>query len=375
MLAPLVDGGYTRLLRPVLFRAYAGDPERVHHTTLATLEALERRPAALAALRLLTRAPRRPVEAFGLTFPGVVGLAAGMDKDGVAPRAWAALGLGHVELGTVTATAQPGNARPRLFRLPASGGLVNRMGFNNAGAAALAARLEAANIRRGSSVPGIPVGVSLGKTKTTPLAEAAQDYLTSFAAVAPHADYVAVNVSSPNTPGLRTLQEAGVLRDLVAALVAAAREQDPARPVPVLVKVAPDLSFDALEDVLGVCTDAGAAGLVATNTTLGRDGLADADRWRASEAGGLSGAPLAARAREVVAFLAARTELPVVGVGGILTADDGQALLDAGARLLQVYTGFVYRGPALVREIDARVARGPLTTTTTPGSTTERTHA
>ena len=360
MLGPVVAGGYAKVLRPALFRAYAGDPERVHHTTLQTLAALERRPAALAALRLLTRGPRRPVEAFGLTFPGVVGLAAGMDKDGVAPHAWAALGFGHVELGTVTATAQPGNPRPRLFRLAASQGLVNRMGFNNAGATALAARLDAAGVRRGGPAPGIPVGVSLGKTKTTPLAEAAGDYLTSFAAVAPYADYVAVNVSSPNTPGLRTLQEAGTLRDLVAALVAAARARDPERPVPVLVKVAPDLSFDALEDVLDVCTGAGAAGLVATNTTLARDGLAEPDRWRAGEAGGLSGAPLAARAREVVGFLATRTDLPVVGVGGVLTAADGRALLDAGARLLQLYTGFVYAGPALVRAIDAQAARGPV---------------
>lgn len=352
VLGPVLDTGYARLLRPALFRSYGGDPERVHHATLRLLALAERRPAVLAALGLLTRAPRRPVEAFGLTFPGVVGLAAGMDKDGVAPHAWAALGFGHVELGTVTATAQPGNPRPRLFRLPESGGLVNRMGFNNAGADALAARLEAAGVRRGTAAPGIPVGVSLGKNKTTPLADAAGDYLAAFAAVAPHADYVAVNVSSPNTPGLRTLQEAGVLRDLVAALVAAARAGGADRPVPVLVKVAPDLTFDALEDVLDVCTSAGAAGLVATNTTLAREGLAPADRWRASEAGGVSGAPLAARAREVVGFLAERTPLPVVGVGGIMAAADARALLDAGARLLQVYTGFVYRGPALLRAIE-----------------------
>ena len=362
MVTPVVDAGYAHLLRPVLFRAYGGDPERVHHATLGTLAALDGRPAALAALRLLSRARRRPVEAFGLTFPGVVGLAAGMDKDGVAPRAWAALGFGHVELGTVTATGQPGNPQPRMFRLPASGGLVNRMGFNNAGAAALAARLEAAGIRRGGRQPGIPVGVSLGKTKTTRLDAATQDYLTSFAAVAPYADYVAVNVSSPNTPGLRTLQEADVLGELVSALVAAAAAQDPARPVPVLVKVAPDLTFDALEDVLAVCTTSGAAGLVAVNTTVAREGLADEDRWRASEAGGLSGTPLAVRAREVVAFLAARTDLPVIGVGGIRSADDGAAMLDAGARLLQVYTGFVYRGPALLHELDAVATRRAVAT-------------
>jgi len=358
VLQPVVDGAYARLLRPALFASYDGDPERVHTATLRVLAALDRQPAALAALRLLTRSPRRPVEAFGLTFPGVVGLAAGMDKDGVAPHAWAALGFGHVELGTVTATAQPGNPRPRMFRLQASGGLVNRMGFNNAGAAALAGRLEAAGVRRGGAAPGVPVGVSLGKTKTTPLAEATADYLASFAAVAPHADYVAVNVSSPNTPGLRSLQEAGALRDLVVALVAAAAAQDPLRPVPVLVKVAPDLSFDALEELLDVCVDAGAAGLLATNTTLARGGLVAADDWRAGETGGLSGAPLAARARAVVAFLAQRTDLPVIGVGGITDAEQGEAMLDAGARLLQVYTGFVYRGPALLAELDAmHVAR------------------
>ncbi|SEQ37301.1 quinone-dependent dihydroorotate dehydrogenase [Microlunatus flavus] len=360
MVAGATGAAYARVLRPALFRSYGGDPERVHTATLAVLAALDRNPAALAALRLLTRGPRRPVEAFGLTFPGVVGLAAGMDKDGVAPHAWAALGFGHVELGTVTATAQPGNPRPRLFRLPASGGLVNRMGFNNAGAAALAARLDTAGVRRGSPAPGVPVGISLGKTKTTPLEDAAADYLASFAAVAPHADYVAVNVSSPNTPGLRSLQDAATLRALVEALVGAARAQDPDRPVPVLVKVAPDLTFDALEDVLDVCTGAGAAGLVATNTTLAREGLAAPDAWRAGEAGGLSGAPLTARARAVVGFLASRTDLPVVGVGGIVTADDGQALLDAGARLLQVYTGFVYAGPALLRAVDARAASAPV---------------
>jgi dihydroorotate dehydrogenase len=311
--------------------------------------------------------PVLAIRVAGLDFPNPVGLAAGFDKDAEVFAQMLGFGFGFVEIGTLTPRPQAGNPRPRLFRLVEDQAVINRMGFNNAGAGALAARLDAAGVRRGSPDPGVPVGVSLGKTRTTPLAEAAEDYLASFAAVAPHADYVAVNVSSPNTPGLRTLQEAGVLRDLVAGLVAAARDRD-AVPVPVLVKVAPDLSFDALEDVLDVCTSAGAAGLVATNTTLARDGLAAGDAWRAGEAGGLSGAPLAARARAVVGFLADRTELPVVGVGGIVTAADGQALLDAGARLLQVYTGFVYRGPALVRQIDARAARGP-------AGTTERIHA
>jgi dihydroorotate dehydrogenase len=348
--------GYARVLRPLLFRAGEGDPERVHEQTLGLLARLNEQPAALAALRTFCAGPRTPVEVFGVRFPAVVGLAAGMDKNGVAPRAWAALGFGHVELGTVTAQPQPGNPRPRLFRLPETGGLINRMGFNNAGAAALAARLEGWGVRRGNGAVGLPLGISIGKTKTVPLAEATADYLTSFRTLAGYADYVAVNVSSPNTPGLRALQEADALRDLIGALTAAAAERDPASPVPVLVKVAPDLSEDALEEVLAVCVGAGASGLVATNTTLARDGLAPADQWKAGQAGGLSGAPLAVRAREVVAFLAARTSLPVIGVGGVLSVDDGRALLDAGARLLQLYTGFIYAGPGLVRGLNARGA-------------------
>jgi dihydroorotate dehydrogenase len=291
----------------------------------------------------------------GIEFPGLVGLAAGMDKNGVAVRSWGALGFGHVELGTVTAYAQPGNDRPRLFRLPQSRALVNRMGFNNRGAAALAVRLRAAGVARGNRAVGIPVGVSIGKTKMTPLAEATRDYLTSFRLLAPYADYLAVNVSSPNTPGLRSLQDADTLAELLAALVAEARTLAGAEPpVPILVKLAPDLTEDALEHALEVAERAGAAGLIATNTTLGRDGLHPDEQDRGREAGGLS-----ARARAVVAFLAARTALPVIGVGGILTRDDGQAMLDAGARLLQVYTGYVYGGPGLVADLNRLVPRRP----------------
>lgn len=362
----VLDRGYRQVLRPLLFRAASGDPESVHEQTLAALARVDAHPALLAPVRALCAGPRRPVTVAGIRFPGLVGLAAGMDKNGLAPRAWAALGFGHLELGTVTAQAQPGNPRPRVFRLRESGGLINRMGFNNAGAGALATRLEAYGVRRGNGVLGVPVGVSIGKTKSTPLEGATQDYLTSFAAVAPYADYVAVNVSSPNTPGLRTLQEAAALRELVGALTAAAAAQHPTDPVPVFVKVAPDLSADALEELVEVCEAAGARGLVATNTTLRREGLAPGDRWRAGEAGGLSGAPLRDRAREVVAFLVARTRLPVVGVGGIGSPDDGRALLDAGASLLQVYTGFIYHGPALVRKLNA------LATTPSPAGTTSR---
>jgi dihydroorotate dehydrogenase len=309
---------------------------------------------------VLTARHRTPVTVAGIEFPGLVGLAAGMDKNGVGVRAWAALGFSHVELGTVTASPQPGNERPRLFRLPASNAVINRMGFNNRGAAALAARLEAAGVRRGNRAVGIPIGISIGKTKTVPLVDAAADYLTSLERLAAHADYVAVNVSSPNTPGLRSLQDADSLGVLIKALVRRAAELTPGGvPVPVFVKLAPDLTDPALEEALGVCADNGAEGIIATNTTLGRDGLAAADQARAAEAGGLSGAPLTVRAREVVRFLAARTALPIIGVGGIMTAADGRAMLDAGASLLQVYTGYIFGGPGLVADLNRLGERAP----------------
>jgi dihydroorotate dehydrogenase len=342
---------YERAVRPVLFTAYGGDAERVHEATLRAIATVGRVPPARAGLAALCARHRTPVTVAGIDFPGVVGLAAGMDKNGIAVRSWGALGFGHVELGTVTAYAQPGNDRPRLFRLPHSRALVNRMGFNNSGAAALAVRLRAAGVARGNRRVGIPVGVSIGKTRMTPLAEATRDYLTSLRLLAPYADYLAVNVSSPNTPGLRALQDAETLAALVAALVAEAGT------LPIFVKLAPDLTEDALEQALDVAERAGAAGLIATNTTLARDGLHPEDAVLGREAGGLSGSPLTLRARAVVAFLAARTTLPVIGVGGILTRDDGQAMLDAGARLLQVYTGYVYGGPGLVADLNRLIPR------------------
>jgi dihydroorotate dehydrogenase len=271
-----------------------------------------------------------------------------MDKNGMAVRAWAGLGFGFVELGTVTAQAQPGNARPRLFRLPQSRALINRMGFNNDGAAALADRLAAAGVRRGNAAAGIPLGVSIGKTGMVAVEDAVEDYLTSFAALAPYADYVAVNVSSPNTPGLRRLQDAEALRQLAGNLVQAARTGRPDAPVPIFVKLAPDLGEAALEEALDVCRSTGVSGLIATNTTLRRSGVSFAESRLAGERGGLSGAPLTDRARQVVRFLRDRSELPIIGVGGIMTADDGRRMLDAGADLLQVYTGLIYRGPGLV---------------------------
>jgi len=349
----LVDSAYRTLVRPVLFRAGARDPEQVHERTLAVISTLGESRVARTALSAVSVTSTPPVTVAGIEFPGLVGLAAGMDKNGVGLKAWGALGFGHVELGTVTAQGQPGNPRPRVFRLAGSAGVINRMGFNNAGAEALADRLQAAGVYRGNRAVGIPVGISIGKTKTTPLAEATEDYLASLRLLAAHADYVAVNVSSPNTPGLRSLQDGDTLRALVAELVVeSGRLAGDGLPVPIFVKVAPDLTEPALEEVLAVCTEGGASGLIATNTTLGRDGLDPSDQWKASQAGGLSGAPLTVRARAVVRFLAERTDLPVIGVGGIMTRDDGAAMLDAGARLLQLYTGYIYGGPGLVRALN-----------------------
>lgn len=326
---------FERVVRPYLFRIGGGDPEAAHDWTLRWLAAA---PPAVRALLRKWYAVSAPTTAFGVRFPNPVGLAAGMDKDGVALPTWPALGFGFVEVGTVTRDPQPGNPRPRLFRLPASRAIVNRMGFNNAGAEALAGRLAAVG-----RLP-VPLGISLGKSANTPLASAVGDYLDSYRLLREHGDYFAVNVSSPNTPGLRALQDRGYLDAILEAL---GGER------PILVKIAPDLTDHAIEEVLQVATDRGVAGVIATNTTVARDGVALA------EPGGLSGGPLTARAREVVAFVHKHTagSMPVIGVGGILTPDDATRMRDAGASLVQLYTGFVYHGPALVRAAARRLAR------------------
>ncbi|SDO27538.1 dihydroorotate oxidase A [Nakamurella panacisegetis] len=346
----VLEGPYRKLARPVLFRLGRGDAEVAHHATLRALSAIGRSPAAFKGLSLLLARNQVPRTVFGVRFPSAVGLAAGMDKDGVAVRAWPALGFGFAELGTVTAKPQPGNDKPRLFRLKASEAIINRMGFNNRGAAALAATLAAAG------PVGIPLGISLGKSKVTPVEEAVGDYLTSLRAVHDHADYIAVNVSSPNTPGLRSLQERGPLAELLGALTGSARALAAGRtPLPVLVKIAPDLTDGAIAELLQVCHEQGVAGVIATNTTLSRDGIAGPDRDLADQAGGLSGAPLRRRALEVVRFVAGHTDLPVIGVGGISTPEHGMAMLDAGASLLQVYTGFIYSGPGLVTGLNQSI--------------------
>jgi dihydroorotate dehydrogenase len=354
-------------VRPVLFRLGGGDAEKAHEFTLRRLSRLG--PATRSLLRS-RYATDLPIELFGVRFPNRVGLAAGMDKNGVALPTWPAMGFGFIEAGTVTAHAQPGNEKPRVFRLRGSDAIINRMGFNNAGAAALAARLEALSQtarrlppgnssratavgvrpgpaqgespRRPADVLGVPLGVSLGKSKVTPLDAAVEDYLTSYRLLAKYADYIAVNVSSPNTPGLRSLQDKSSISDLLRALRG---------DVPVLVKIAPDLSEPAIAELLEVCMAEGAAGVIATNTTLGRDGLAAVDQPRATEAGGLSGRPLTEKARKIVHFVHTETagRLPIIGVGGVTCADDASRLFDAGASLIQLYSGFIYHGPALVR--------------------------
>ncbi len=353
--ATLVRAGYARALRPLLFAAHGGDPEQVHEHMITALAGLGAVPGLRDAVGALTRVAADPVEVAGVSFPGRVGLAAGMDKDGRAASAWQHLGFAFAELGTVTALPQPGNDRPRVFRLRESGALINRMGFNNAGAAALADRLAVAGVLRGNKAAGIPLGISVGKSKVVEVSDAVADYLTSLRLLAAHADYVAVNVSSPNTPGLRSLQDEGALRALLSALVTEARVLARGSvPVPVFVKVAPDLTWPQLDEVLAVAQETGVAGLIATNTTLAREGLAAADAPLAAQSGGLSGAPLTARALAVVRYVCEHTSLPVMGAGGIMTAQDAFAQLDAGASLVQLYTGFVYAGPALIGDINSR---------------------
>ena len=333
---------YRRVAQPVLFRL---DAERAHQVAMTSLSLLSSL-AGPAQRRSFGGETGRGTTVFGVRFPSRVGAAAGLDKDGRALRAWPLLGFGFVEVGTVTARPQPGNPSPRLFRLRGDQAIVNRMGFNNAGAAALAVRLG-----RLGRLP-VPLGISLGKSKVTPVEAAVEDYLSSLRLLHRYADYVVVNVSSPNTPGLRDLQDGAALTALVDALVAESRAlAGPARPpAPLLVKVAPDLTNEALEQLVDVCLGHGVSGLVATNTTVGRTGLRHPDSL-AAEAGGLSGPPLLGRSLEVVARVRAQAgdRLPVIGVGGISSPDDARRMVDAGASLVQLYTGLIYQGPALVR--------------------------
>jgi dihydroorotate dehydrogenase len=333
------------------------DPEVAHVGALRAIGAAGRVPGASGARRALrVDAAALQVHALGLVFPGPLGIAAGFDKDAVAVGGLAALGFGFVEVGTVTAVAQPGNPRPRLARLPDDRALVNRMGFNNAGATALATRLRRLERRRSARSPRVVVGVNLGRSRSAP--DAVADYVASATAVAPHADYLVVNVSSPNTPGLRDLQAVAELRPLLLAIRAAARGAA-GRDVPLLVKVAPDLPDDGLLAVADLALDVELSGIVATNTTVARAGLRSRPAAVAAAGpGGLSGEPLAERSLQVLRLLRGRVgdRLVLVSAGGIQTAEDAWQRLRAGATLVQAYTAFVYEGPLW----PSRVQRGLL---------------
>lgn len=347
----MTGAAYDALFRQGFTRV---DAERAHHLAFGAIR------AAGPALRGLDRLDRRrspgePVVAMGLTFPNVLGLAAGFDKLAVGYDALAGLGFGHVEIGTVTALAQPGNPRPRLFRLPDDRAIVNRMGFNNDGAPAVAQRLRRRRTRRPDGRRPV-LGINIGKSKIVPdddQAAVEADYETSTRLLAPYADYLVVNVSSPNTPGLRNLQAVERLAPLLAHV---RRVADAARPdrVPLLVKIAPDLADDDVLAVADLALDQGLDGIIATNTTIARDGLrSPAAEVEAAGAGGLSGAPLRARATEVLRLLRGRVgpDLTLVGVGGISTPEDARERLAVGATLLQAYSGFVYGGPLWPRRI------------------------
>ena len=328
---------YERLVRPLLFSL---DPEAAHHFTIASLRRASHFGPALRALKQF--APRsKPKTLFGLNFPNPIGLAAGLDKNGVALPAWAALGFGFIEIGTVTAMAQPGNPKPRIFRLPAQQAVINRLGFNNDGADAIAKRLSA--VRGSGRWPGVPVGINIGKSRTTPLERATDDYLYSFRLLRDFADYITLNVSSPNTPGLRDLQEPAALSRLLHAI---SSEPGPVAK-PLIVKISPDLTPVELEAILAACEENRVAGIIATNTTLDHSSVPP----ELDKEGGLSGAPLREKSTALVRSIAANSKIPVIASGGICDAKSGREKFDAGAQLVQLYTGFVYRGPQLLREI------------------------
>jgi dihydroorotate dehydrogenase len=340
---------YETLFRPALFRR---ESERAHELgvdAMALLGSLAPLRRALEAWSRQAWAGTRPVEAFGLRFPNAVGLAAGFDKNARAWPAAAALGFGHVEIGTVTALAQPGNPRPRMFRYPDHEAVINRMGFNNEGSEQVAARLAG---QRPPGARAIPLGVNLGKSKVTAIEDAPEDYLTSFRRLADFADYLVLNVSSPNTPNLRQLQDESRLRELLSAITGAnaARATAPGkRRVPVLLKIAPDLTWSQIDAVLGVIAEYRLDGIIATNTTLARPGFFAS----VNESGGLSGAPLRRRSTEIVGYIARATggRLPIIGVGGITDVESAAEKLDAGATLVQVYSGMIYRGPFFAAEL------------------------
>jgi dihydroorotate dehydrogenase len=356
---------YQSLLRPLLFSGLKTDPEWLHVQSLAWLDRLQSLPDSQRLWlldqvdrQLTYRSDRLGQSLWGLEFANPIGLAAGFDKDGMGAGLWQHFGFGFAELGTVTRHGQAGNPQPRLFRLPADQAVLNRMGFNNSGAAALADRLIKLQARLATSAPAnkpaapFVTGLNLGKSKITPLEEAAEDYAWSFDQLQRLGQYIVVNVSSPNTPGLRSLQSTEQLTPILARLQALNTDRRP-----ILVKIAPDLAWEDIAAVVDLAQEYQLAGIIATNTTISRDGLVT-DRLStgnlvSDEPGGISGAPLRQRSTEVIRYIYNRTQgqLPIIGVGGIFTAEDAWAKITAGASLVQTYSGWIYEGPWMVKRI------------------------
>jgi dihydroorotate dehydrogenase len=328
---------YERLVRPLLFSL---DAETAHHLTIALLQRASHFDPALRVLKSF-QLPSKPKTLFGLDFPNPIGLAAGLDKNGIALPAWAALGFGFIEIGTVTAKAQPGNPKPRIFRLPKQQALINRLGFNNDGADTIAQRLAA--LRESGRWPGVPVGINIGKSRVTPLEQATEDYLYSFRMLRDFADYITLNISSPNTPGLRELQEPERLSELLHAI----GNEAGTAPKPLVVKISPDVSDAELTAILAVCEENGVSGIIATNTTLDHSSIPP----QLDQPGGLSGVPLREKSTVLVREMNARSTIPVIASGGIFDAESAREKFQAGAQLIQLYTGLVYRGPQLLHEI------------------------
>ncbi|WP_438448620.1 quinone-dependent dihydroorotate dehydrogenase [Gorillibacterium sp. sgz5001074] len=338
---------YASIAKPVLFRM---DPEHAHHFTINGLKRAARIPGALSIMKKLYSVPRLPElsqKLWGLDFFNPIGLAAGLDKNAQAVEGFSAMGFGFMEVGTVTPLAQPGNELPRLFRLPEDLALINRMGFNNVGTDQMAVNLS--SIRERS----IPVAVNIGKNKNTPNEEAEEDYRTCIRKLHSYADFFVVNISSPNTPGLRSLQFGEDLKRLLAAVAdeLSAVERQSGKKLPVLVKIAPDMTAEELETVVGTIAAAAVSGIIATNTTLSREGLRHPN---AKETGGLSGRPLTHRSTEVIRTIYRLTggRLPIIGSGGVFTAEDAYAKIKAGASLVEVYTALIYEGPGLVKRLN-----------------------
>ena len=342
------------LIRPILFRLPA---ESAHQFALGSLRvSLASSVARNAVSRRLQSEPFGKLKRFGLEFQNPIGLAAGFDKNGSYVRELATLGFGFIEIGTVTNEAQPGNPKPRLFRLPKDRALINRLGFNNIGA-----KRVAENLRR--YPPDCIIGVNIGKSRSVAIADAVPDYLASFEAVYDVADYVTVNVSSPNTPNLRTLQQHELLAELLSSLQRRNEELSKRgslkQPKPLLLKIAPDLSESEIESIVDVALRTKVSGIIATNTTTSRDGLRTSiDEVRACGEGGLSGAPIRDRSNQVISFIYrnARGKLPIIGVGGVFTSEDAWKKICAGASLVQLYTGFIYEGPGVVKRINEGLA-------------------